>query len=44
MAMPAQHDPAQIEMFLDSRIQERILSAQQQTAVGVRVRRQGLAT
>ena len=34
MAMPSQYDPAQIEMFLVSRIQERILSAQQQTAAG----------
>ena len=34
MAMPSQYDPAQIEMFLDARIQERIATAQQQTAAG----------
>ena len=34
MAMPSQYNPAQIEMFLDARIQERIATAQQQTAAG----------
>ena len=34
MAMPSQYEPAQIEMFFDSRIQERIVAAQQQTAAG----------
>ena len=34
MAMPSQYDPAQVEMFFDARIQERIATAQQQTAAG----------